>query len=86
MASRKITPLSSVPCSNPAGGSTCEISTRAIDNGFIVRKTQYGSGMDDYRSSETFSKTAPSMPRMTAEREGSVGEERLSGAIKECKS
>ena len=83
---RKSTPLSAVPISNAKGGETCEISTRAIDNGFIVRKTQYGSGMDDYRSSETFSKTAPSMPKMMAEREGSVGDERLSGAIKECKS
>lgn len=86
MASRKSTPLSGVPISNAKGGGTCTISTRAIDNGFIVSKTQYGEGLDDYKSSESFSKTAPSMPKMMSEREGSVGDERLSGAIKECKS
>jgi len=78
--------MTAVPISNAKGGETCEISTRAIDNGFIVRKTQYGSGMDDYRSSESFSKTAPSMPKIMNQPQGSVGDERLSGAIKECKS
>lgn len=83
---RKISGLSGVPIANPKGGETCTISTRAIDNGFVVTKTQYGSGMDDYRSNESFSKTAPSMPKMMGSAEGSVGDERLSGAIKECKS
>lgn len=83
---RKISGLSGVPISNAKGGETCTISTRAIDNGFVVTKTQYGDGLGDYRSSESFSKTAPSMPKMLAEREGSVGSERLAGAIKECNS
>jgi hypothetical protein len=86
MASRKSTPLSGVPISNAKGGETCTISTRAIDNGFVVTETRYGEGLGDYRSSERFSKTAPSLGKMVSQPEGSVGNERLSGAIKECNS
>lgn len=81
---RKVTGLSDVPIGNAAGGSTREISTRPIDNGFIIRESNYGDG--EYETRERFSKTAPKMPTMRGEREGSVGDERLAGAIKECKS
>lgn len=83
---RKVTGLSGVPTSNAKGGETCTISTRAIDNGFVVTETRYGEGLGDYQSREHFSKTAPSLAKMTAQPEGSVGNERLSGAIKECNS
>lgn len=81
---RKITGLSAVPISNAEGGSTHEVSCRPIDNGFIVRESTYGNG--NYKSREYFSKTEPKAPRMTGERAGAVGDEGLSGAIKECES
>lgn len=85
MASRKSTLLSGVPISNAKGGETCTVSTRAIDNGYIVSESRY-SETGDYQSRERFSKTAPSLAKMTSQPEGSVGAERLSGAIKECNS
>lgn len=83
---RKVTGLSGVPISNAKGGETCTISTRAIDNGFVISETRYGEGLGDYQSRERFSKTAPSLGKMASQPEGSVGNERLSGAIKECNS
>jgi hypothetical protein len=81
---RKVTGLSGVPIGNPAGGSTREICTRPIDNGFIIRESNYGDG--EYETRERFSKTAPGLPSLKDDRAGAVGDERLSGAIKECKS
>ena len=83
MVRRRATPLSGVPISNGDGSVTREVSCRAIENGFVVRESTYGDG--EYTSRERFSKTAPTLPRMTGQLSGSVGDERLSGAIKECK-
>lgn len=81
---RKITGLPATPVSNPRGDVTHEVSARAIENGFVIRESCYGDG--DYKSTERFSKTAPMMPKLASMPNGSVGDERLSAAIKECKS
>jgi hypothetical protein len=81
---RKVTGLSGVPIGNARGGVTHEVSCRPIDNGFIVRESTYDG--DDYRSNEKFSKTAVVAPKIITNQTGSVGDERLAGAIRECKS
>lgn len=35
------------------------VSTRKIDNGFIVRSSSYNGGTGEYKSSEQFSKNPP---------------------------
>ena len=80
---RKITGLSGVPLTAPCGDVTHSISSRRIDNGYVISESTYGDG--EYKSCERFSKTAPRAPKMGG-REGSVGDEGLSGAIRECKS
>jgi len=80
---RKITGLPAQPISNPRGDVTHTISSRRIDNGYVISKSTYGDG--EYKSCEEFSKSEPRMPKVDT-RQGSVGDEGLSGAIRECKS
>lgn len=65
----------------PGVNKTCEVSVREISNGYIERRTTYGDGMDDYKSSETYHSTPPEMPK---ERESPRGNS-LRGAIKSLK-
>lgn len=70
----------------PASGSVeHSISTRKIDNGYIVRTSSYNNETGECRSSETFSPRAPNIDPPRVRGNGNDASSSLSKAIQSLK-